>query len=78
MSEMSNQEWEVVQRVKMYRKKAFEVLSSGGDINELDKITDMGMNLRVVAVKESVLAILSQEISLEEKAQLIAEKLVEV
>jgi hypothetical protein len=29
MSEMSNQGWEVVQRVKMYRKKTLEVLHAG-------------------------------------------------
>jgi len=61
-----------------YRKKTLEVLHAGGDIQDLTKITDMGMNLRIEAIKESVADILSKEIPSEEKAQLIAEKLVEV
>ena len=78
MSEMSNEDWEVVQRVKMYRKKALEVLNNGGDISDLSQVTDMGMHLRIAEVKEEVIAILAQEVSLEEKAQLIAEKLIVV
>jgi len=79
MSEMSNQEWEIVQRVKMYRKKALEVLKSGGSLQELGLVTDMGMHLRIEIIKEKVGIILSKtDISLEDKAQLIAEELVEV
>jgi len=78
MSEMSNEAWEVVQRVKMYRKKALEVLNNGGSIADLALVTDMGMHLRIAAVKEEVVAILAQELSVEEKAQLIAEKLIVV
>ena len=78
MTEMSNEAWEVVQRVKMYRKKALEVLNNGGDVLELAQVTDMGMHLRIEATKEDVIEILTRDLSLEEKAQLIAEKLVEV
>jgi len=78
MSEMSNQEWELVQRVKMYRKKTLEVLNNGGDVQELALVTDMGMHLRIEIIKDKVENILSREMSLEEKAQLIAEELVEV
>jgi len=78
MSEMSNQEWETVQRVKMYRKKALEVLNNGGAVKELALVTDMGMHLRIEIIKDKVEKILSKELSLEDKAQLIAEELVEV
>lgn len=78
MSEMSNEAWEVVQCIKMYRKKALEVLTNGGGINDLAQITDMGMHLRIAAFEEEVILILAQEVSVEEKAQLIAEKLIAV
>ena len=48
MSEMSNEAWEVVQRVKMYRKKALEVLNRGGGISDLVQITDELTNTTVV------------------------------
>jgi len=78
MSEMSNETWEVVQRVKMYRKKSLEVLSSGGGIEELTQVTAMGMHLKIEVAKEDILLILEQDVSLEEKSQLIAERLVEI
>jgi len=78
MSEMSNQEWELVQRIKMYRKKTLEVLNNGGAAQELALVTDMGMHLRIEMIRDKVEDILSRELSLEEKAQLIAEELVEV
>ena len=78
MSEMSNNEWEIAQKVKTYRKEALVVLKEGGSLEELIKVTTMGMHLRISKVKESVEEILLEDISLEEKAQLIAEKLVSV
>ena len=78
MSEMSNNDWEIVQKVKMYRKRAYEILSLGGSLQELSAVTDMGMNLRIACVEESISKILSSDSSIEEKSQLIAEKLVEV
>lgn len=78
MSEMSNEAWEKVQRVKMYRVRALEVLKDGGAISELEQVTDMGMHLRVAIVKERIVEILERDISDEEKAQLIAEELIEI
>lgn len=78
MTEMSNNEWETVQKVKTYRKQALEILKEGGSLEELSKVTTMGMNLRIAKVKESIEEILAKELSPEEKAQLIAEKLVTI
>ena len=40
MGEMSNEAWEVVQRIKMYRKKALEVLKNSNmkDVKKLKNI----------------------------------------
>jgi len=77
MNEMSNQEWEKVQKVKIYRKKTLEVLSLGGSLTELSEVKALGMHLRIEFVKEDILKILEKEIEMEDKAQLIAECLVE-
>jgi len=78
MSEMSNQEWELVQRVKMYRKKSLEVLIEGGSFHELAQVTEMGMHLRIAMIEEKIKEILKRDTSNEEKAQAIAEELIEV
>ena len=78
MSEMSNNEWELVQKVKLYRNKALEVLKKGGSFEELAQITDMGMNLRIALIREAILSIFTDTLDISEKAQLIAEKLIEV
>ncbi len=67
----------IIQKLKTYRLKTLEVLNSGGDIQDLLKITDMGMNLRVELVKEKIIDILKKEIEVLEKAQLISEELVQ-
>lgn len=76
MNEMSNDQWVLSQRIKMYLKKSFEVINSGGSFHELSQITDMGMGLRVVGLKDKIEDILSKDIDASEKAQLIAEELV--
>jgi len=75
---LSNLEWEKQQRYKTYKTKTLFVLTSGGGINELNTIQDLGMNLRVEQKKAEVIAILIKNINTEDKSVAIAQLLTEI
>jgi len=72
---LSNLEWEKKEKYKTYKNNSVEILRSGGGINELLKVTTMGMGLRVEQCKEEIISFLQKNLSLEDKAKWIAKTL---
>ena len=75
MLEMSNADWVQVKLINTYRNKILEILNTGGTIDDLVSVKDLGMGLRVTKIKETITKILEGSGDTLDKAQLIAEEL---
>lgn len=75
---LSNLEWEKQVKYKVYKQKSLDVINSGGGINDLIAIQDMGMGLRVTSKKEGIIQVLLKNLEVEEKSKWIAKELVDV
>ena len=75
---LSNLEWEKQERYKAYKQICVEVLSSGGGINELTQKDTLGMNLRISEKVKETIAILVQDLNVEDKSKLIAKMLTDL
>ena len=76
MSLMSNSEWVQVQRKNTYKTKVYEVLKKNGTLEDLYKITEMGMNLLLPKIADNVEKVLRSKDSIEDKSIQIANLLI--
>ena len=71
-------EMEKAVRYKKYKEKVLEILNGGKGILELDSEAYAGIGNRVNRIKDIVIDILKQNLSVDDKAKLISQKLVDV
>ena len=76
-SYLSNLEWEAQKRFAAYKKATLDILKLGGGINDLSAQTIMGMDERIILVKQPIVDALGQTWNIEEKSTMIAKLITE-